>query len=109
MIDKYLEDGIFREVLTAGAECMEENKAQKWLSDDRGNTVIRKEDNEWGDAVWSPRVIAAGFKYWAVVVPEKALGQMQMKRFVEEYRTRGVTVQTFADPDEAMAWLESVG
>lgn len=105
-IKKMLKDHEFMELLSKGAEYMEKYKAKKWLSDDRNNIVISQEANKWGDEVWAPRVIKAGFKYWAVVLPDKAVGKLQMNRFVKEYRTRGVTVEIFDDVDEALQWLE---
>jgi len=96
-----------RDGLSAGAALLEEKGAQKWLSDDRKNTGLGKEDMNWTATVWRPRVIKAGWKYWALVLPEKILGQMSMKRIIEEYANTGVTVQIFSDPDEAMRWLET--
>lgn len=98
----------FRDLLSRGAECMEKNHAVKWLSDDRDSVVIAPEDNAWGDVVWAPRVVKAGFKYWAIVVPTDAVGSMQMRRLATEYRKRGVTVEVFSDLDTALGWLESL-
>ncbi len=97
----------FREVLTRGAEILESNGCQKWLSDDRGNSALHPEDKAWGDENWAPRVIKAGWKYWALVMPENVIGQLNMTRIVNEYLERGVEVRVFSDPDEAMKWLES--
>jgi len=93
--------------LSEGAAILEKNRAQKWLSDDRKNTVIGKDDMEWTATVWRPRVIKAGWKYWALVLPEKVVGQMVMKRIIKEYADTGVTVEIFSDPDKAMKWLEA--
>jgi hypothetical protein len=97
----------FHDALNAGAEIFEEKGAYKWLSDDRKNTVLSKDDRDWSVSFWRPRVIKAGWKYWAIVLPEKIIGQMSMKRIIEEYADTGVTVQVFSDPDEAMRWLEA--
>jgi hypothetical protein len=99
----------FRAMLSLGADCLEKNRATKWLSDDRLSGIIAPEDNEWGDVVWAPRVVKAGLKYWAIVVPKNAVGSMQMQRIANEYRKRGVTVNAFADLDTALAWLSSFG
>ena len=107
-IYKFMAAGLFRQMLTAGAECLEKHHATKWLSDNRGNTVVRQEDIQWGMTVWAPRVVRAGFKYWAIVMPAKAIGKMQMRKLIEEYGQRGVAVQVFPEPDDAMRWLESV-
>ena len=99
----------FRELLSTGAEYLVENRATKWLSDDRDGGVVAPDDNEWGDTVWAPRVIKAGFKFWAIVAPENAVGSMQMRRFAEEYRRRGVTVKVFTNVDDALGWLDAAG
>ncbi len=106
-IHKFLFGPAFREVLTTGAELIEKHGAKKYLSDDRGNSVVSKEDGEWGNTVWAPRVLKAGWKYWAIVMPEKVIGQMNMKQFAQWYGERGVTVQVFDNPDAALKWLES--
>ena len=96
-----------RDGLSAGAAMLEEKGAQKWLSDDRENTTLGKDDLNWTATFWRPRVKKAGLKYWAIVIPQKIFGQMVMKRIVEEYANTGVTVQIFTDPAEAMKWLEA--
>jgi hypothetical protein len=86
---------------------MEKYGAQKWLSDDRKNSALTKEDQEWSDVHWRPRVIKAGYKHWAIVLPEKLIGELNLKRIIrEKYAGTGVTVQLFNDPEEAMKWLE---
>lgn len=98
----------FRALLVRGAELVEEHGAQKWLSDDRNNTVVREDDADWADTMWAPRVIRAGFTYWAIVLPAAAIGQLNMRRFAGEYRERGVTVSVFEQPEPALIWLESL-
>lgn len=104
---KNLKDEQFELLLSTGAEYMEKYRAKKWLSDDRDNAVISKEANEWGDKVWAPRAIKAGFKFWAIVIPSKSSAKLQMTMFASEYKKRGVTVQIFEDVDNAIKWLES--
>jgi hypothetical protein len=95
----------FRNVLEKGLEAFIQNHACKWLSDDRGNGPLKPADAEWALNDWAPRVMAAGWKYWAVVLPEKVLGQMNMKRWITTYAEQGVTAEAFTDPREAMRWL----
>ena len=78
-IRKFPSSERFRAMLTAGAECMEKHGATKWLSDDRKNPVVRDDDAHWGDTVWAPRVIKAGFKYWAIVLPHRMIGNLPWK------------------------------
>jgi hypothetical protein len=96
----------FRDALNRGVEVFQKHGAQKWLSDDRAMPALSKEDLEWGDKDWFPRVAKLGWKYWAIVTPEKVVGQLTLKRLAEAYKTRGVTTQFFSSPDEAKKWLE---
>jgi hypothetical protein len=103
---KFAHGQTFRDALAAGAESLKKNMAQKWLSDDRKNTVVNEEDLQWTSTVWRPMVTNAGWKYWAIVLPEKAVGKMNMNRIIEDYANTGVTVQVFRDPDDGLKWLK---
>jgi hypothetical protein len=97
----------FRDALEAGLATMVERKANKWLSDDRANNALPPADDDWARNDWFPRTKAAGWKYWAIVKPEKILGTMHMRRFAETYAKHGITAQLFSDPAEAFAWITS--
>jgi len=97
----------FRDALMAGVEAMKKYGAHKWLSDDRKNPILNSDDRQWGEDVWLPEVIRAGWKYWALVEPEKALARVRMEERAETFRKQGVTVKSFTDSDEAMKWLKS--
>ena len=49
----------------------------------------------------------AGWKHWALVLPTKVEGQMNMKRLVAHYKDLGLNVQVFDNPDSAKKWLEA--
>lgn len=106
-IHKFVFGEEFQKFLLIGTEAIKKNRAQKWLSDDRGNSVLRKEDIEWGMVNWFPQTVQAGWKYWAIVQPEKVMAQMNMETLVEGYAQAGIVAKFFTDPDEAMRWLES--
>ena len=95
----------FRECLLKGAELMETHQATKWLSDDRKTSAVHPDDSAWAQQVWVPRVIAAGWKHWAVVLPHKVVGQMNMRELLAMYGKLGVQGELFSNPDEAMLWL----
>jgi hypothetical protein len=96
----------FREALSAGLDAMILHRATKWLSDDRANTALPPDDEEWATNTWFPQVRAAGWKYWAMVQPIKVVGQMNVARFVKMYSDLGITARIFTDPDEAFAWID---
>jgi hypothetical protein len=105
---KFMFGDKFRAFLMKGTETMRKNKANKWLSDDRKNPVLSKEDMDWGAVNWFPQTLQAGWKYWAIVQPEAAIAKMNMKKLVEDYSKAGMTAQFFSNPEDALKWLESL-
>jgi hypothetical protein len=105
-IHKFVTGKEFQGFLMAGLDALVKNKAKKWLSDDRSNSVLRKEDVDWGNANWFPKCVQAGWKYWAIVQPEKVLASVPMERLVQEFKEHGVTSKFFSDSRDAMIWLE---
>jgi len=97
----------FRTTLMAGVDLMRERGACKWLSDDRGNSSLSKDDQEWAQGGWAPAAKAAGWKYWAVVMPANIIGHMNVEKWAAMSRADGVTAMLFSEPEAAMAWLEA--
>jgi len=98
-----------RRALSVGLDVLKKYKAEKWLSDDRLNSVLSEEDEKWAQTVWFPAAEKAGWKYWAIVPPQKAAGQMQMKRQASTVKMGGVTVSMCNDDQEAFKWLVAQG
>jgi hypothetical protein len=105
-VHKFVSGKEFQDFLMAGYNALVKNKSTKWLSDDKSNSVLRKEDVDWGNANWFPKCVAAGWKYWAIVQPEKVLAHAPMERLVEDFKKFGVTSKFFSDTTAALAWLE---
>ena len=64
------------QVLSAGTDLLEKHQATKWLSDNRLlATAFSDEVAGWVNNVWLPRTIKAGWKYWAMVVPESVISR----------------------------------
>jgi hypothetical protein len=97
----------FQKVLMTGLKYFEEKGCKKWLSDDRNNSALRKSDIEWGDKNWKPRMMNAGWKLWALMMPDKVVGQMTLRPLIEEYSKFGVIVKIFDDEDKAFEWLKN--
>jgi hypothetical protein len=108
VIHKFIYGEMFQKLLLTGTETLKKNGAQKWLSNDKSNTVLRTEDMQWGQENWFPQTVRAGWKYWAIVQPEAAIAQMNMDKLVKQYSAAGITAKFFTDEAEAMRWLESV-
>lgn len=102
---QFMHGAKLREALTTGVELMEKHRATRWLSDDRKNGPLPPADAEWAKTVWFPRALKAGWKSWAVVVPEMVIGQMNIQKFAEDYGKAGISARLFSDAEAAMAWL----
>lgn len=100
---------LLQEILMRGLDLIRENRATKWLSDDRNGGALPKSHHEWGDRVWAPDAIAAGWRYWGLVLPNDLLHTANMQKLAQVYASHGVTVQVFDDPDEAFRWLRHQG
>jgi hypothetical protein len=105
-VHKFITGREFREFLMAGKDALVRNKAQKWLSDDRGSTVLKQEDVDWGHQNWFPECVKHGWKYWAIVQPEKVLAQTKMEELVKKFAAHGVTSKFFTNDRDALTWLE---
>ena len=96
----------FHKVLNEALRVMKETGSEKWLSDDRKNAAISQEDQEWLAKEWRPKALESGWKYWAVVLPEKTVGRLSILRIFDTYREKtAIVADTFDDPTEAFAWL----
>lgn len=104
VVHQPLGSDLLHEAMDAGTKALREYGACKWLSDDRKNGPISQDEAEWGKA-WGLRTIAAGWKYWAMVVPEEIVAAGSMMPAIEEYYNLGLRVMVFSNRDDALAWL----
>ena len=102
---KELNSETFRNVLNTGIDLLKQHKAQKWLSDNRAMNAHSEDDGVWTNTDWLPRVIGAGWKYWALVIPYDAKARMNMVEFVNSFYEKGVRVMVFTELDPALEWL----
>ena len=98
---------VFRDYLNTGVETMKQYGVTKWLSDDRKNVAIPDEDVEWSTTDWGVRALEAGWKYWAIVVPEDYAGRETMADLRKHYLEKGVELRVFITPEQAAEWLET--
>ena len=93
----------FRDFLNTCTVAFEAHKCDRWLSDDRKLGVLHPDDKAWGDKNWFPKVLKLGWKYWALVLPTAAVGQMSMNKVAENFSSAGVVIEIFDDPEKGMA------
>jgi hypothetical protein len=105
LFKKYIRGELFHLLLETGYDELVKNKAIRWLSDDRLNPVLHPEDQKWATEIWFPKTIQAGWKFWAIVMPEKVVAQVSMKSLAKEHAEHGLTTMMFSDLDKASDWL----
>lgn len=104
---KPLHGQLLRDYLDKGTKAFHQYGATKWLSDDRKNTQIPQEDADWAMMDWAPRTIEAGWKYWAIIVPDEINARASMRGFMEDFFEKGVRINLFASVEDAKNWLAS--
>jgi hypothetical protein len=95
-----------RAAFNAGYEQLKKYRGTKWLSDNRGLPTYKAEDIEWINTDWFPRMLKAGWKYWALVEPKTNVGLLVMKKF-QFYVDQGIELEVFTTVEEALEWLKT--
>jgi hypothetical protein len=95
-----------REALMCGFDMLQHYGASKWVSDDRLNGPMSVEDREWGHTNLNSRAMEAGWKYWALVVPEQLVAAGTMMPTITELFKLGLRMMVFSKVEEAFKWIE---
>lgn len=103
-----LDSANLRAVLNSGIELLKSHNAEKWLSDNREIEPHSEEDGAWVNEDWLPRAVAAGWKYWALIVPDDLMARLNMSEFVESFYNKGIRIMVFTDHHQAWSWLVNV-
>lgn len=96
-----------REAFNVGYDQLKKAGGKKWMSDNRDLTVYKRDDIDWINGDWFPRMKRAGWKYWALVEPQSPIGAMTMKNF-KYFTDEGIVVKIFSDAEDALKWLSTV-
>ncbi len=107
-IHKPIDGQAFRDALDAGGRVLKENGACKWLSDDRQNGPLSFDMMVAGPKQWAPGMVAAGWKNWALVVPEQVAAAGTLVPVIDTLFELGLRMMVFTDVEKALAWLESI-
>lgn len=102
----FVPDSQLRHLMETGITLLQRYGATKWLANDLKNSAVPQETVRWINEDWFQRAIAAGWKHWAVVMPEKAIGRLSLSQWIGPYTSTGFSVRTFTGEDEALKWIE---
>lgn len=86
------------------------HKAQKWLClSSKMNRATPQEVQEYITHVVTPKLINAGLKYYAQVLPGSALSRLSTKQWQHEAQAEAAqkgVVTNFTTAEEAITWLQ---
>jgi hypothetical protein len=108
----------FAALSEAGLRALTEHHGSRWLGDLRHMKAIQQSDQDWASQNWFPRVLAAGLRRMALVIPtsgiakanlEAILGRVQgedpLKRLPTHVPGTNMGLAYFATVKEARDWL----
>jgi hypothetical protein len=99
---------VFKEALNAGTDALQKYKICKWLSDDRKNDTLTQEGTQWSFNEWQPRTLKAGWKYWAMVVPQSLAAAGTLMPVIDVLFELGLRMMVFTTAEQAIAWLDEM-
>lgn len=97
---------VIQAAFNSGTDTFKKYRANKWLSDDRHQLVLPSEVQAWCQTVWFPATRNAGWKYWAIVMPESAVARLYVTRLLPAMAFQGIEARTFPDVPDASTWLD---
>ena len=69
--------------------------------------MIQQPDQDWANQVWFPRVLSAGLKRMALVIPASGLAKMNVDDILSRLPGTELDVAYFATLAEARDWLQT--
>ena len=84
---------------------LKQHGGSRVLGDCRDMRVIKQSDQEWVSRDWIPRILAAGLRRIALVIPKSGLALMNVQEIMSRIPGTKLDVAYFATIAEARAWL----
>ena len=95
----------FEELLEAEVRALKEHSGSRLLADCRRQRALNQATQFTAEQEWSPRVIEAGLKRFAVVLPESEQAAAQLRERLDQLPKGGFKMAYFASVDEARKWV----
>lgn len=103
----YIEGEELRRALDSVVRLTAEKRSRALVSDTHNMKAITQEDQLWMDEDWRPRMMAAGLRYNAVVMPTSAIAKMSLAAIVKRVPAGEIEFAYFSTLEEAKAWISS--
>jgi hypothetical protein len=95
----------FAAALEAGLNALSERRGSRWLADCRDMKTIQQSDQEWLDRNWFPRIIAAGLRRMALVIPKSGLAMTNLEDIISRVPADKIDAEFFATVAQAESWI----
>jgi hypothetical protein len=95
----------FALLLEAGLRALKQYHGSRWLADCRNMKVIEQADQEWLDRSWFPRMLDAGLRRMAVLMPKNTVARMNVENVLGRVPGTKLEVAYFATVRAAREWL----
>jgi hypothetical protein len=82
-----------------------QHRGTRALGDCRNMKVIKQSDQEWVNRDWMPRILAAGLRRMALVIPKSGLAMMNVQEIMSRVPGTKLDVGYFATIEEARDWI----
>lgn len=92
-------------ILEAGLGALRAHRGSRWLADCRDMKAVKQADQEWIDQSWFPRVLAAGLRRMALVIPKSGLARINLDDMMRRVPETKLETGHFATIEEATEWL----
>jgi hypothetical protein len=92
-------------------EVIEEKKCSLFFTDARAMRILNQDDQDWIAKVWLPKVMQAGLKWEAVVMPGSQFARSSVDQTVSKARNAKpqdipFNIEYFETIEEAKDWLK---
>ena len=95
----------FRAANDALLRALREHRSSRVLGDSRKIKVIQQTDQDWVNRDWFPRILAAGLRRMALVLPESGLAKMNIDDLISQVPGTKLVTAYFTTLDQARDWL----
>ncbi len=96
----------YKTEVSANADNVLTNNAKFLLSDTNNfNYTISPELQEWSTENFFARIVAAGIRKYAILLPQEVFAEISIQQTVEENTSNTIQVQYFENGELARKWL----
>jgi SpoIIAA-like len=103
--DGWANSAEFKGLLDAEVKALHDHAGSRLLADCRRQRVLNPADQDRANEEWVPRVVEAGLKRFAVVLPESDMAATHLRDRLGKVPKTVMQVDYFSSVEEAREWL----